>query len=55
MRPSDARALNVAADLGVELLKGELVCLLGPNGAGKSTLMRTLAGLQRPLAGEVKP
>ena len=48
-RPHNA----VASDLEVELLEGELVCLLGPNGAGKSTLMRTLAGLQKPLAGEV--
>ena len=44
----------VAEDLEVELLTGELVCLLGPNGAGKSTLVRTLAGLQKPLAGEVQ-
>ena len=45
--------VEVAADLGVELHAGELVCLLGPNGAGKSTLLRTLAGLQKPLSGEV--
>ncbi|MEE2777055.1 MAG: ABC transporter ATP-binding protein [Acidobacteriota bacterium] len=32
---------------------GELVCLLGPNGAGKSTLVRSLAGMQPPLQGEV--
>ena len=51
--PKRRPRITVAADLGVELLKGELVCLLGPNGAGKSTLMRTLAGLQKPLAGEV--
>ena len=51
--PKRRPRIAVAADLGVELLKGELVCLLGPNGAGKSTLIRTLAGLQKPLAGEV--
>ena len=51
--PKRRLRVEVAADIGVELLKGELVCLLGPNGAGKSTLMRTLAGLQKPLAGEV--
>ncbi|MCY4604136.1 MAG: ABC transporter ATP-binding protein, partial [Gemmatimonadetes bacterium] len=51
--PKRRPLVEVAADIGVELLKGELVCLLGPNGAGKSTLMRTLAGLQKPLAGEV--
>ncbi|AWN23506.1 branched-chain amino acid ABC transporter ATP-binding protein [Deinococcus irradiatisoli] len=31
---------------------GEIVVLLGANGAGKSTLFRTLAGLQRPAAGQ---
>ncbi len=51
--PKRRPRVEVAADIGVELLKGELVCLLGPNGAGKSTLMRTLAGLQKPLVGEV--
>jgi iron complex transport system ATP-binding protein len=35
------------------LSAGELVCILGPNGAGKTTLMRTVAGMQPPLAGRV--
>src|SRR5258705_6167262 len=26
---------------------------MGPNGIGKSTLIRTIAGLQKPLAGEI--
>ncbi|MGQ9887193.1 MAG: ABC transporter ATP-binding protein [Aggregatilineales bacterium] len=43
----------IAHDLNVTLGAGELVCLLGPNGAGKSTLMRTIAGMQKPLAGRV--
>jgi len=43
----------VASDIDLTLDTGELVCLLGPNGAGKSTLLRTLAGMQKPLAGEV--
>ncbi len=51
--PTRRRPIVVAADISVSLQPGELVCLLGPNGAGKSTLMRTLAGLQRPLAGTV--
>ncbi|MCK9875142.1 ATP-binding cassette domain-containing protein [Frankia sp. AgPm24] len=33
--------------------RGELTVLLGPNGTGKSTLLRTLAGLQPPLAGRI--
>ncbi len=44
----------VAHDISVSLVPGELVCLIGPNGAGKSTLMRTLAGMQPALAGEVR-
>jgi iron complex transport system ATP-binding protein len=48
-----ASAGPVAARLSAALAPGELVCLLGPNGAGKSTLMRTLAGMQPALRGEV--
>ncbi|PHJ59932.1 ATP-binding protein [Nostoc linckia z18] len=44
----------VARDISVCLLAGELVCLLGPNGAGKSTLVRSLAGMQPPIEGEVR-
>ena len=43
----------VAGNLSLKLNEGELVCLLGPNGSGKSTLMRTLAGVQKPIEGEV--
>lgn len=44
----------IAARLNLELRAGELACLVGPNGVGKSTLMRTLAGMQAPLAGQVQ-
>jgi iron complex transport system ATP-binding protein len=44
----------VAEGIDLHLRAGELVCLLGPNGAGKSTLLRTLAGMQRPLSGQVR-
>ena len=44
----------VASGLDCSLRAGEFVCLLGPNGAGKSTLIRTLAGMQKPLAGELR-
>ncbi|MEJ7647190.1 MAG: ABC transporter ATP-binding protein [Chryseolinea sp.] len=40
--------------LGLELLPGQLVCFMGPNGVGKSTLIRTLAGLQKPVTGEIR-
>lgn len=45
---------TVAKDINLSLMPGEFVCLLGPNGAGKSTLIRTLCGIQAPLAGYVR-
>ena len=36
------------------LAPGELVGLLGPNGAGKSTLVKTVCGLVRKTAGDVR-
>ena len=39
--------------LSLNLNAGELVCFMGPNGVGKSTLIRTLAGLQSPLSGQI--
>lgn len=43
----------LADGLNLCLQQGKLVGLLGPNGIGKSTLLRTLAGVQQPLAGQV--
>jgi len=39
--------------LDFKLAAGELLLLAGRNGIGKSTLMRTLAGLQAPISGNV--
>jgi len=34
--------------------EGEIVAIVGPNGAGKSTLLETIAGIKKPLSGELK-
>lgn len=39
--------------LNLSLAKGELTSLLGVNGVGKSTLLRTLAGFQPKLSGDI--
>ena len=44
----------VGSGLDVHLSKGEVLALLGPNGGGKTTLLKTLLGLLRPKAGEVR-
>lgn len=40
-------------DLNLFMRAGYLICFMGPNGIGKSTLIRTLAGLQKPLSGNI--
>jgi len=45
---------TVGSGLNVALKTGEVLALLGPNGGGKTTLLKTLLGLIRPLAGEVR-
>lgn len=45
---------SVGSGLDGSVPGGQLTCLLGVNGVGKSTLLRTLAGLQPALSGEVE-
>ena len=44
----------IAGPLDCQLRGRELVCVIGRNGLGKSTFLRTLAGLQPPLSGDVR-
>lgn len=44
---------TLLSNLHLTLSKGHLTALVGVNGAGKSTLLRTLAGLQKPIQGQV--
>ena len=43
----------VKSGISVHALKGELVALIGGNGVGKSTLLRTIAGFQPPVGGDI--
>jgi len=46
--------VRVLTDVSLTVEQGEVVSLIGANGAGKTTLLKTVAGLLRPLAGEVR-
>ncbi|MCA0872365.1 heme ABC exporter ATP-binding protein CcmA [Seohaeicola saemankumensis] len=43
----------VLENLSFELAAGRALILRGPNGIGKTTLLRTVAGLQPPVAGQI--
>jgi branched-chain amino acid transport system ATP-binding protein len=45
---------QVLFGVSLELRRGEVVALLGRNGAGKSTTLKSLMGLVRPRAGQVR-
>ena len=44
---------TIAENLNLSFEEGKLISLVGGNGIGKSTLLRTVTGIQKPLAGTV--
>jgi phospholipid/cholesterol/gamma-HCH transport system ATP-binding protein len=40
--------------ISFDVLRGETLVILGGSGSGKSTLLRTLVGLEKPSAGEIR-
>ncbi len=45
--------IDVLKEVSLQVKRGEKLFLCGPSGAGKTTLLYTLAGLERPNAGDV--
>jgi branched-chain amino acid transport system ATP-binding protein len=46
--------VRVLEDVSIEVREGEIVCLLGSNAAGKTTTLRTILGMVKPHAGEIR-
>src|ERR1700749_2645588 len=52
--PNDkGEIVKAAQNVTFEVPEGKLFTLLGPSGCGKTTTLRSIAGLERPRAGEI--
>lgn len=47
------RDLFVLRSLNLSVPEGKIVIVIGPNGSGKSTLLKSIAGIIKPLVGNV--
>ena len=53
-RTAKGPAVKAAQDVTFEVPQGKLFTLLGPSGCGKTTTLRSIAGLERPVSGEIE-
>lgn len=44
----------VLRDVTLDVFRGQSIAVVGPNGSGKTAFLKTVAGILRPLAGEVR-
>ena len=45
--------VKAAQDVNIDVPEGHFFTLLGPSGCGKTTTLRSIAGLERPVSGEI--
>ena len=45
--------VQVLTGINIDVDHGECVAIIGPNGAGKSTLVKAIAGILKPIHGEI--
>ena len=53
-RGADGVPVRAAHDISFDVARGKLFTLLGPSGCGKTTVLRAIAGLERPVSGEIE-
>jgi len=49
----EAQEREIIHDLSFSLPDGKLIVITGPNGGGKSTLARLIAGIEKPISGQI--
>ena len=49
----DGQKKEIIHDISMTLPEGKLTVITGPNGGGKSTLARLIAGIEKPIAGQI--
>jgi branched-chain amino acid transport system ATP-binding protein len=47
-------SIEAVKGVSMQIAEGEIVALIGGNGAGKSTTLKTISGLTKPAAGQVR-
>src|SRR5436853_2639950 len=53
--PNDrGQVVKAAQNVSFDVPEGKLFTLLGPSGCGKTTTLRSIAGLEKPTAGEIE-
>jgi iron(III) transport system ATP-binding protein len=50
---TDRGVVNAVRDVSFDVREGEFYTLLGPSGCGKTTSLRSIAGLETPVRGEI--
>jgi iron(III) transport system ATP-binding protein len=53
-KTDDRGPVRAAQDVSFEVKQGSFFTLLGPSGCGKTTTLRSIAGLERPVSGEIR-
>ena len=53
-RSTKLQKINALSDVSVNFPAGKVTGLIGGNGAGKSTLLKTIVGVLKPSAGQVR-
>ena len=50
---SDGKAVEIIKDISLTAADNKFIVITGPNGGGKSTLAKLIAGIEKPVSGQI--